>query len=84
MTDSVCQKKALKQAREIKESGRRRVDGEEGLVWAMTRHGRWREWHIYVEGHPRSRRIGSFLTTNIAVIKAVVDALEPFQAKELL
>ena len=84
MTESVCQKKALLQARQLKEADRRRVDSEEGLVWAMTKRGSWREWHIYVEGDPRPRRVGGFTTTNLAVIKTIVDALEPLQAKELL
>ena len=84
MSNSVCQKKALQQARELKEADRRRVDSEDGLVWAMTKRGSWREWHIYVEGEPRPRRVGGFTTTNLAVIKGIVDALEPFQAREML
>ena len=84
MSNSVTQKDALDEARRIKEAHRRRVDSEEGLVWAMTRRGSWGEWHVYIEGDPRPRRIGTFLTTKAEVIKGIVDALEPFQARGLL
>jgi hypothetical protein len=84
MSDSDFQKHALQQAREVKEAGRRRIDSSDGLVWAMTKPRSWSEWGFYIEGHPRPRRIGTFHSTNIAVIKALVDALEPLQARGLL
>ncbi len=78
------QRRALQQARELKEAGRRRIDGPDGLVWAMTKRRSWSEWHFYIPGDQRPRRIGTFHSNNIAVIKALVDALEPWQARGLL
>ena len=84
MSESDFQKDALRQARDLKEDGRRRIDSPEGLVWATTRLRSWSEWVFYVAGEPRPRRIGTFHSTNIAVIKELVDVLEPLQARGLL
>lgn len=84
MSENNFQKEALQQARDLKEAGRRRIDSPKGLVWAMTRVRRWGEWGFYVDGDPRPRQVGTFRSNNIAVIKEIVDVLEPLQARGLL
>jgi len=79
VSNSVTQESALVDARKLKEEGRRRVDSEEGLVWAVTRRRHWSEWIVYVASDPRPRRVATVKSSDAAIVQAVVDALEPFE-----